>query len=190
MSEKELNKEESLELITRMINQAKSNYNKRGSFFFLLWGWAVMLANIGHYMLGKFSDYPHPYIVWLIAIPAGIISGIYGARLSRKALVVSHLDRLYGKIWLAVGLGIIICLLFMSKLSFNHNAVILLLSGIGTYISGVLLRFSPLIWGSIALGVASIVAFNVPMIDQYLVGGVGILLGYLVPGYLLKNKEE
>lgn len=190
MSNKELTGKESLELITSMINQAKSNYQKGGSFYFLLWGWVVMIANFTHYYLDAFTDYQYPYIVWIVTIPAGIISGIYGSRQSKRAQVKSHLDSLYGHVWLAVGVGILTVLVFMNKLEFNHNAVIMLFSGIGTYISGQLLRFKPLMLGGLVLAITSIVCFNVSITDQYLVGGVGIFAGYLIPGYLLKSKEK
>jgi len=78
----------------------------------------------------------------------------------------------------------------MSKLSFNHNAVISLLSGLGTYISGTMLRFKPLIIGGVWLWVVAIVAFSVSVQDQYLVAGIGLVIGYLIPSYLLKRQEN
>lgn len=189
MLEKPLDHKKSLDLITEMISQAKCNYSREGSFYFLLWGWVVMLANFGHYILQVYFEYPRPYLVWLATIPAGIISIVHGARRSKKTQVTSHLDRMYSQVWLAAGLGVVIALLNMSTLSFYHNAVILIFASMGTYISGHLLKFKPLILGGVALAISSIVAFQVSEINQYLVGGIGVLLGYLVPGYLLKNKQ-
>ncbi|MEQ8474287.1 MAG: hypothetical protein RIC35_24035 [Marinoscillum sp.] len=190
MSEKELTGQESLDLIREMIQQAKSNYQKGGSFHFLLWGWVVMFANFTHYYLEAFTSYEMPYIVWVVTFPAGIISAVYGARRKRKAMVTSHLDRMYGQVWVIVGVGVIVTLTFMPKLSYNHNAVILLFAAVGTYISGQLLRFRPLVFGGLALIAASIIAFSVSVTDQYLVGGIGIFAGYLIPGYILKSKEK
>ena len=190
MLEKELTKQESLNLITEMINQAKSNYSKGGSFFFLLWGWTIMLANFGHYYLARFTDFDQPYLVWTLTLPAAVISIIYSVRLGKKALVVTHLDRMYGQVWVAMGVGIIVSLLFMHRMGFNHNPVILLFAGAGTFISGRMLRFTPLVLGGIALWMAAVIGFSLPVVDQYLVGGIGILAGYLIPGYLLKNKEK
>jgi hypothetical protein len=190
MNEKELSKDESLALISNMIYQAKRNVAQGGSFYFLLWGWVVMLANIGHYLMEKYEWYDAPYIVWVLTIPAGIVSMIYGARKAKRAGVRSHLDRLYGLIWLSVFIGVLIILFFMAEVNYNVNAIILTLAGIGTFISGSALRFRPLVLGGVALWVSSIIAFNLPVIDQYLVGAVGILAGYLVPGYLLKRVER
>lgn len=185
----ELSKDESLKLITEMIGQAKRNLAKGGSFYFLLWGWVIALANLGHYLIDRNDWYEHPYVVWLLVIPAVIITIIYSARRDSKAKIVSHYDRVYGQIWMAIFIAIMILLVFMAKLDFNQNAVILLFSGLGTYLSGFLLRFKPLILGGIALGISSVIAFNVSVMDQYLVAAVGLVLGYLIPGYLLKRAE-
>ena len=61
---------ESLDLIAAMIQEAKGNM-QRNNFFFLLWGWVVMGANLGIYILDKL-DYTHPYAIWMITIPAWI----------------------------------------------------------------------------------------------------------------------
>ncbi len=186
----ELSKDESLALITEMIGQAKRNVAKGGSFYFLLWGWVIALANLGHYLIDRFDWYEHPYIVWLIIIPAVIVTVLYSARRDQRAKVISHYDRIYGQLWMAIFIAIIVLLTFMQKLDFNQNAVILLFSGLGTYLSGFLLKFKPLNIGGIALLVSAIIAFNVSVIDQYLVAAVGLVLGYLIPGYLLQRAER
>ncbi len=190
MAHNELTEKESLELITSMIQQTKNNYKQEGSFYFLLWGWVIMLANFSHYYLAVHTSYPHPYVVWLITLPAAVVTIVFSVRSARKARVVSHLDRLYGRVWMGVAVGIVIVLVFMKDVNYMHNAIIILLSGIGTYLSGSILKFKPLIYGGIVLMVASMVAFNVSVADQYLVGGISIFAGYLIPGYLLRNKEK
>lgn len=190
MSNKELTKDESLALITDMIGQAKRNLAKGGSFYFLLWGWVVMLANLGHYLIAKYDWYEAPYAVWLITIPAGIISIVYSAKKEKSALVKSHLDKMYGLVWFGVFIAVVIMLFFMADVNYNVNAIILTFAGLGTFISGCMLRFNPLVLGGIALWIASIVAFSLPPLDQYLVGAIGIFAGYLIPGYLLKRAEK
>lgn len=190
MSNKELTKDESLELITQMIGQAKRNLAKGGSFYFLLWGWVIMLANLGHYTIQKYDLFDYPYIVWVLIIPAVILTIWYSAKQDKAAGVVSHYDRIYGTIWIGIFISIMTLLVFMAKINFNHNAVILLFSGLGTYLSGSLLRFKPLLIGGVSLWVASVIAFNVSILDQYLVAAVALVIGYLIPGYLLKRVEK
>lgn len=189
MEKQTISPEESLRIITGMIGKAKSNFARGGSFYFLLWGAIIASANFGHFVLMKFTDYNHPYIVWLLVIPAVIITIIYSMRKRKEKVAASSFDRIYGKLWWAIFICILIILFFMSNLSFQTTPIILLFSAVGTYVTGEVLRFRPLIFGGIALAVSAIVAFSVAIEYQYLVAGIGICLGYLVPGFILKKEE-
>jgi hypothetical protein len=173
-----------------MIGQAKRNFAKGGSFYFLLWGWVVMLANLGHYVIATYQLHDQPYLVWLITIPAAIFTAVYSMMKDRHARVKSHLDRLYGLVWIAMFISVTVILLNMPTMNFAINPIILAFAAAGTFISGSMLRFRPLILGGIALWIASIVGFNLTINDQYLAGAIGIFAGYLIPGYLLKKAEN
>jgi hypothetical protein len=190
MKDEKLTQEQSLSLITEMISQAKENYAKGSSFYFLLWGWVIMTANLGHYLLGKFDLYPYPYVVWLIVIPAIFITIFKSNKARSESDVYTHYDRLYTSLWILVSVCIFITLIFMGQLNFNHSPIILIYSGLGTFISGVILKFRPLLVGGIAFFVGATVGFFLPVIDQYLLSGLLIIVGYLIPGYLLKRDRE
>lgn len=190
MTEKQLTKDESLQLITEMIGQAKRNFAKGGSFFFLLWGWVVMIANAGHYVMMQWQLYNKPYLIWAITIPAMIATIIYSVRMDKKTLVKGHLDRMYGLVWLSLFICTIIVLAFLPQIQYTMNPIILVFAGLGTFLSGSMLRFTPLILGGCALWAAAIVAFISPLTDQYLIAAIGILAGYLIPGYLLRRAEN
>ena len=149
-----------------------------------------MFGNLGHYVIAKYDLYPAPYVIWILTIPAAIISVWYSIRQKNLATSSSQIDKVYGHLWTAVFVAIVTLLVFMRELDYNHNAVILLFAGLGTYVSGRVLRFDPLIFGGAALWVSSLIAFNVSVLDSYLVAGIGIILGYLVPGYMLRNAES
>jgi hypothetical protein len=189
MKTEELTTEQRLEIITNMIGQAKRNFAKGGSFQILLWGWVIAAANLGHYALEKIG-YEYPYAVWLIVIPAVVVSIVQSVNMRKNSPVKSHVDKVYGQIWLAAFIVFIIVLSFMNQLNFHHNPVILAIAGMGMYITGNLLRFRPVIFGAVVLWVGAVLAFNLPVAEQYLVGGISILIGYLVPGYLLQKEEN
>jgi len=190
MKDKQLTKDESLQLITEMIGQAKRNFAKGGSFFFLLWGWVVLIANAGHYVMMQWQLYNKPYLIWVITIPAMIVTIIYSVQMDKKALVKGHLDRIYGLLWLSVFICAVIVLAFIPQVQYNMNPIILVFAGLGTFLSGSMLRFTPLVLGGFALWAAAIVAFLSPLTDQYLIAAIGILAGYLIPGYLLRKAEN
>ncbi|MEM9327373.1 MAG: hypothetical protein AAGA85_17025 [Bacteroidota bacterium] len=190
MKEDALSPDESLELITTMINKAKANFAQRGSFYFLLWGVVIALSNLGHYVLMAFTSYPHPYIVWLSIIPATIVTTWYSRKKQHNSLKAHGIDRIYGQLWWAIFVSIICVLIFMDKIGYQSTPIILLLASIGTYVSGQTLRFRPLVWGGLLIFICAIVCFLIPQTEQFLVASVAMVLGYLVPGFMLKKQEN
>lgn len=177
-----------LELITEMIGQAKSNFARKGSAQILLWGWVIALANLGHFLLSQVG-YFQPHIVWWIVLPATLYS-IYLGRKMASNPVRSHLDGLYGQVWIAVAVVIVITLMMMYQLSFYHNPVILATAGAGMFITGSLLRYKPIYFGAAVLWMASLLEWQMDLQWHYLISAIAIFMGYLVPGYLLKRSES
>lgn len=186
--EKELTSKESLELITQMISKAKRHAAGDGSFQMLLWGWAVALCNIGHYVLLK-AEYDAPYIVWLALVPVIGVSIWFSTKKSRKSGVRTHLDSVLNQLWLMVFVGIILVLTFMPQLNFYQNPVILILAGVGVFTTGAMVRVNLVKYGGILLFIGALIAFFLPITEQYLVAGISIMIGYLVPGYSLKKGK-
>ena len=183
-----LSNEESLKLITAMINKAKGNIQDN-YIFFLIWGWVVFLASLLHYGLLKFTTVEHPEMAWFILIIGGLLSGYFGYKIGKSSSVKTYSDSIYGHIWIAFGVGYFILIIFMKEINYNLNPLIMLLAGGSTYLSGITIKFKPLIYGGIVLWITSIIAFLVPGDIQLLTSAGGIFFGYLIPGYILKYKS-
>lgn len=184
--EKELTSNESLAIITEMIGKAKRKAAGDGSFQLLLWGWLVAICNFGHYALEKIG-YEMPYIVWLLLIPGTIVSIWDSVRKRNKSKVKTHFDEMLSGIWIAIFIGMLVTLTFMGNIDFQQNPIILILAGIGVISTGVLIKVKPVFYGGVLLMVASVIAFMLPVTEQYLVAGIAMILGYLFPGYYLKK---
>lgn len=184
-----LSPQQSLDLIQSMIRQAHGNMSSN-SFYLILWGWVVVAANLGMYCMIQFTDIPNPQLIWLIAIPAWVISMVHGARQGRKERRTSHLDRVNMWLWIAFGICILPVIAFMNKLNFQVNPLILIITALPTFVTGIMLKFKPLIWGGISFYVFGIICFMVSPVNQFLIGGVAITCGYLIPGYLLKATRK
>ena len=182
---KDLSPQQSLDLIQSMIRQAHGNMSSN-SFYLILWGWVVVAANLGMYCMIQFTDISYPQLIWLIAIPAWVISMVHGARQGRKEHKTSHLDKVNMWLWIAFGICILPVIAFMSKLNFQVNPLILIITALPTFVTGIMIKFKPLIWGGISFYVLGIICFMVSPIHQFLIGGVAVTCGYLIPGYLLK----
>jgi hypothetical protein len=183
-----LSAQQSLDIITSMIDQAKGNV-QRNSFYFLLWGWVVVLANLGMFTL-SILHYKHPYIVWVITIPAWLYTLYHSFKSSTDKTTTSHFDRISAALWICYAICIFTLVVFGYKINYQLGPVILIISVLPTFISGMILRFRPLMIGGILFWVFGIIGFLLPAYMQSLAGAVAILCGYLIPGYMLKNKRE
>jgi hypothetical protein len=184
----QLSPNQSLDIITQMINQAQGNM-RGSSFHFLLWGWVVALANLGMFTLIEI-EYSMPYVVWLITIPAWIASMYVGYKQGKAERMVTHIDRITMWMWISYGLSLFTLVFFGWTINWNLNPVILLMTVIPTFVSGIVLRFRPLILGGLSIWFFSIICFLVDMQYQFLVGALAIIMGYLVPGYMLRNIKR
>ena len=182
---KPLSSEESLEIITSMIQTAKGNV-KGSSFYFLLWGWVVVLADLGHFYLMEFTSYQHPYIVWLIAIPAWIVSWVYGYKTSETGSVRTYSDGLIMWCWAAFTFSIVV-IIFSGKFGTLIPPIILVFTGFATFMSGLILKFKPLILGGSSFWIFAPMAFYVTPSYALLVSAVAIVVGYMIPGYMLRS---
>lgn len=186
--EKSLSNEESLKIITQMIHTAQGSF-QGVSFHFLLWGWVVAAANLVQYYLAQFTNYEHPYMVWLISIPAGIVSMIYGIRSKSKMTVVTYSGSLIKWIWMAFGICLII-VIFSQAFGPTIPAVILLITGFATFTSGLVIKFKPLIIGGSTFWIFAAIALSMDFSYSSLISAFAIIVGYLVPGYMLKNQNN
>ncbi len=182
-----LSAQQSLDLIASMINQAKGHVRNQ-SFYYLFWGWVIVTANLGAYLLFKIK-YHSPYWIWLIVIPAWLISIAYGYKQSNQARSATHIDKINMALWISYGVFATTIPFLGQWINYQINPIILMVGGICTFTSGVVLRFNPLQIGGIIIFASGIISFFVNPELQLLVAATAIALGYLVPGYILKAQK-
>jgi len=187
--EKELKPEESLKIIEQMIQKTKANLHD-SSFYFLLWGWIILLIVIGQSLLEHFTTYNKTYIVWILVIPGIITSLIYGAIKGKKAKIESHLDRLNFLNWMIFLGSYFIVIIFMKDFDYKVSPIIFLLAGNATLLTGFIIKFRPLIIGGLVFWAGVFCQFLLPYNLLEFVFPFIIIFGYLVPGYLLKFQNK
>lgn len=187
--ENNLTEKQSLDLITEMINRAKGNIQSE-YIFFLIWGWVIALASLLHYSFIKFTTIKNPEIAWSIIGIGVVLSGWYGFKIGKNTKTSTYTDKIYGQLWATFLISYVIVLFFMKDINYNINPIILILAAGSTYLSGIVIKFKPLVYGGIALWIFAIINFLLPGENQLLISGFGIIIGYLIPGYMLKNKNR
>ncbi len=187
--EKELKPEESLKIINNMISSAKSKLSDK-SFNFLFWGWTISLISLAHFIIEYFKLYKNPSLVWLLIFPGIIITFIYNYRKGKAEQVFSHIDKIHTFTWIGFVISYFIVLFFMKELNYQMTQIIFVLVAFATFISGFILKFRPLIYGAIIFWIGAVLSFIIP--DQFvqLLGSIVVILGYIIPGYMLKSYNK
>jgi hypothetical protein len=184
-TEKNLSPSESLAIIQNMISTAKNNLTDDG-FHFLLWGALVIIASFAQYALAQ-MQFQANYIPWYIMPVVGIpLAIIYEVRKKKHEKVKTHFDRIFGYLWTAVGITIFAVIFISIKSGINSPIpFILAVVGLGTLVSGGIVRFTPLIIGGVVFWIAAFTACFFEPATQLLINGIATFIGYIIPGVIL-----
>lgn len=182
------NPQESLQLINSMINTTKNKLADDG-FLLIFWGWLVSISALIHFVSIQLH-FEYGALVWPVLMPlGGIFSGIYGARQSKKARVKTYIGSYLGYVWMAFGLAMFITLIMMPFHGIQVTYFFLmLLYGISTLVSGGLLDFKPLMFGSIVSFGCAIASVFFGEAEQLLWLALALIGSYVIPGHLLRAK--
>lgn len=186
MEEKDISPQESLDIIKTMINKTQRQFND-DSFYYMMWGWLVFIASITHFTLIQL-DIQQAYYVWALMPIGGIVSALYGMKENKKEKTKTHLNTSMSYLWCAMVVSMMLVIFMAVRLEHNTYPVLILIYGIGTFVSGGLLSFKPLIIGGAICFALSIGSFFVAFQFQLLFIATAMLASYIIPGHLLKAK--
>ncbi len=187
--EKQMTGQESLKIITDMINRTKTNI-RQSSFHLLFWGWLIFFCSLSEYLLWKFTDYASPWYVWFFVIPGVIVSLAYGFIKGRKETAWTYATMLYVWTWMGFLFASLVLYLIQMKNMESFSPLILTLAGLPVLFSGCILKFRPLIFGAFSFWIFALAAhYGTPDISA-LATPAAMLTGYLIPGYILKRKNS
>ncbi len=188
-NEKMMSSQESLNVISEMISRTKMNI-QQGRFHLLLWGWLIVVCSLAEHLLFNLTSFENPWRVWLLTIPGVFVSLIYGFIKGSRQKVYTYSDRIYMWLWMAFLLTAIILFVFIGAENRmgTIGPFILMLAAFPTFLSGVIIKFRPLMLGGISMWIFSLVAyFAGPSIGPLAVPAA-MITGYLIPAYMLKNN--
>ena len=205
MDKNYLTPEESFSIINKAISNYKKNY-KENSKTFLLWGWILTLACFSNFIILQILQSKDAleqtvgnweltglFIMgnWAVFMVIGFIIKFFMLRkINKDKKVFSYLESNIKNLWKVTAASFFVATLICIKLEITPPAIMLLIAGISTTTSGLLIKFRPLTIGGIAFFIFSIAATFAT--DEYLalIVGLAIICGYLIPGYLLKSAKE
>ncbi len=187
-NDKPLSQAESLQIIQSMIDIAKNDV-KADAFIFLLWGYLVFIASVTQFIM-EMINMPNSSIVWLLMPVGGIVTIIYSFRKNKKSRTKTAVTESLKYTWIAFACALCIIMFFNSMNFLQVLPSIMVLYGIGLFLSGGALQFKPLIYGGIFCWICAIAGFEVQNLNQLLILAVAVLGGYIIPGHLLKMNNN
>jgi hypothetical protein len=189
MSEQSFSPEDSIQVIRDMISQTKDELSY-DSFYLLLWGWLIILICVVQFVLLDVFKSPYHYLAWSL-IWIGIVATAVRIIVSgKKAKVRTYVGEAMKYIWLGMWAAFMVLGCVCAILGWNAAfPLYIILYGVGTFSSGGLLRFKPLMIGGASCWGIAIVAALLPYDLQIIAGAVAILFSYIIPGHMLRYRQ-
>lgn len=216
--EKELTEQESLRLITEMIQKAKKSYYDTG-ISPLLWGSAVFIASFVTYLRLQF-DFTVPFDIWLIVLFAIIPQIVISVRESKFRKFRSHTDIAIDAIWITYALTLFGLSAYhnivpaatakfihaegweMIKHTLNNSkpdevlmpftpspvSIYLLIYAFPTLATGIIKQFKPMTIGGIITYGLFIVSCYTETKYDMLLSAITALVCWFIPGIILRKR--
>ncbi|MGI6342204.1 MAG: hypothetical protein ACOXZ9_04415 [Bacteroidales bacterium] len=190
MEEKKFNEKESLELISQMIRNTQQRIEKGNGMPFLVWGYTTVLVSLAvWFALKTTGNYYWNYLWFLIPI-IGFPLFMLTMRKSEKG-VKTYIDRIIGYVWIVFGIGGLV--MSASAIFFWYIPILFivaLMMGSGTAITGLIIKFKPLIFSGFACIFLSFLCLIIKGYESILVFALIFLVMMIIPGHILNWKGK
>jgi len=198
--ETNFNHEQSLTLITEMINRARNNVKIKGAYSLIFWGYVVAaLAIVQAILFNLLSDPMQSAFVWVAMIPAVAVGYGIERRIERKTLVKTHIDKIGSMIWAGFLISFVaftivihaVRIKFELEQIFMLNIpVVMILLGMGQFITACTFRAK--LWNlSAAFSWLAAIACTFVRIDvQFIIFAACMIVGFVIPGHILNRQSK
>jgi hypothetical protein len=194
MEDKQLNPQESLQLIEDMINKVKNRFSEDG-FQYILWGWVVFGCSVLQFVLLEFVKYEKHYFAWSFIWIAVVIQTVYVWKRNKQKVVKTYTDEIIFYIWLSYLIMAFLYSYLIGQIAgvdyYRHITPIMLAAyGMPVFLSGIVLRFKPLIIGGIGCWLLTPLSLYLSFEYRLLMPAVAMLIAWIIPGHLLRSKYK
>ncbi|MDD4820583.1 MAG: hypothetical protein PHD21_07100 [Flavobacteriales bacterium] len=199
MEDKKLTSAESLELISRMINNTRENLSVGSGNMFLLWGYLSVVASLGVYAGMLFNGSQQWNWVWFLIPLIGTPTMIYFQRKEDKK-VITYMDTVTSKIWVIEGAVSMVSLMAVSGFIMGVWSLVLPVTMIIIFIATALtlavikenvLAVLPclgIVCGMYIL--SSLVKNGTLFATDILIFAACFVIGMIIPGHIINSKAK
>ncbi len=189
MQEENFSPQDSLKVIHSMLEKSKEDLSGN-DIYFLMWGWLTFFCCTAQFLLIRVFEYPKHYLVWWLMIPGVVLTLILSVKQGKQKKVKTYVGETMGFLWTGMGISYFVLSMIISGIGWDKPIFpfFILLYGLGTFLSGCLLRFRPFIVGGILAWIIAMATVHMAYDFQILMGGAAILVSYIIPAYMLRYK--
>lgn len=209
--EKQLTEKESLDLITQMINKAKDACHDTG-IAAIMWGALIAVCSLVRLSELHFN-YRLPFDIYLLTIVAVIPQVYFSIREKKMRKVRTYDEGFMDSLWLAFGICIGLMIFITSVMYrswgpvageyreltgnaaafrlYEYNApLFLLLYGMPTFVTGLSMKFRPMLVGGILCWVCCIITVFVTIKIDLILLAVSSIFAWFVPGIIMEKDYQ
>lgn len=182
--EKQLSERESLELINRMIHEAKGYFYESG-IAALLYGFTILVCSILTYLMEKkFITFPfHPFY---ILVPVFFVQAWIQYREEKKKKAKTFTDEAIDYVWIGFFLSAIAAFgANFAGLGYITITIILFLSAFAAFLTGMIAKFRYHIICSFICWIIAVISFFTLKPEIYLLLSAVAILVWIIPGFML-----
>ena len=186
---------QSLEVIRDMIEVSKNNFRNDGVLF-ILWGWIFFISAMTRFLLRalitttEITSLTNKILLVLLII--GIVFSI-DYIYKRRSVVRTYTGQVLRYLWGAIIFLNLYILVFQLKSNMNIDWLLsqyMLMLALGTFVTGGIIKFKPLIYSSISFMVLVQVGFFFHSEISILIAAISFIPGLIIPGHILYSKRK
>ena len=204
-----MTEQESLQLISQMINKAKNSYLDSG-IGPILWGAVISVCSLVTFFQIKYQ-FDLPFNIWYLTLVALIPQFFIASKGNRLNKVKGYDDKMIDYVWICFGISIFLLIIINativkelnpvfqtyidvkgSRPEYNYSSFtssfFLLLYGIPTIITGSCRNMRPMFYGGILCWVCCVISIYTKIEWDMLLTAIAAAAAWLIPGIIVRSK--
>ncbi len=184
-----LTPEKSMDLITRVISEARNKFEENG-FIYLFWGALLGIVSLTQFILIKQELYEISWYPYLLMPLGAIYTFVYFFKKKGKRKQ-NQISRIISFSWIAIsGNMMILGFLFYPYLKESLIPVILILLSAGIIMSGSSLNSKILLLSGIIINISAFIGFYIDLSYQPLLMSIVSFVAVFIPGVFLMIQHK
>lgn len=205
--ETKLTEQQSLELISEMITQARNNLQKNSGTSMIFNGCLVAFTAFANVALVFILSNPaQSFWIWLLMIPGGFIDRMIDKKIDKESLVKTPIDKIIAATWRGFGYSVVLFLAIIFGYGYSMQnprifilitPIIMMMAGLGEYITAKACRFKPLLYGAFILWTGALGCLGTYLflhswagIAHFFILAICMILAFVIPGYKLNKSAK